>query len=235
MKNRRYGNRLLEALVLGAVLLLGIVGVASAQEEQPRVLVELPGKEVEIKEEGQDFQVNVVAEGVNNLAAFQISLSYDPSVIKYVKVEEGPFLGSSGREPKCLDPRVEPGNPELVRFNCVTLGAPVSVGGTAGPDGSGVLATITFSPVKGGKTSLELVEGRLIAAEINERGAPVEMETTSVGASLEVASKGGFSWLLWGSVIGVGVVVLAGLAVTAVRLRKGSNGGSANDNLYTFE
>jgi hypothetical protein len=217
MKNRRYGKGLLKALVLGSVLLIG-VGIASAQDGQPRVLVQPPVEPIE--EGGPDFQVNVVTENVENLAAFQFGLSYNPTILKYVAVEEGPFLGSTGREPKCLEPRLEQGKPEVLKFNCVTLGAPVSVGGPAGPEGSGVLATVTFSPVGGGNTPLELVEGRLVAAEINEKGAPVELEATSVNASLEVASKGGISWLLWGPVIGVGVVVLAGLTVTVVKLRK---------------
>jgi hypothetical protein len=233
MKNGSYRGRPLKAMALGFVLVLGTLGLASAQENLPRVVVQVPGDEIEVKEGGEDFQIDILAEDVENLAAFQFSLSYDSSIINYVKVEEGPFLGSSEREPKCLDPRLEPGDPEVLRFNCVTMGPPVSEGGPAGAEGSGVLAMVTFSPVGGGETPLEQLEGRLVAADINETGVPIELETTVVSASLEVASSGGSSWLLWGPIIGVGALVLIGLAVAVVRTRRGPKSSPTDDTAGT--
>ena len=192
---------------------------------QPQVSVKVPVEQ--LKKGGPDFQVEIATDNVTNLAAFEFSLTYDSSVIKYVGVEGGSFLGSSGRQPECLEPRIEPGNPETLRFNCVTLGPPVSVpGGKAGPDGSGVLAIVTFSPVGSGETSLELKTGRLIAAELDARGMPAEMETTVQGATLDVASSGsGLSWALWGTVIGVGAaVIIVGLGIFVVRRRARGSG-----------
>ncbi|MDI6858184.1 MAG: cohesin domain-containing protein [Dehalococcoidia bacterium] len=233
MKNRRYGGSLMKAAALGFVLMLGALGTVSAQDVKPRVLVEAPGEEIEIKEGGPNFQVNILVENVENLAAFQFSLSYDPSILKYVEVKEGTFLGSGGREPKCLDPRVEPGDPEVLRFNCVTMGSPVSLGGPAGPSGSGVLATVTFSPVGGGTAALELLEGRLVAAEIDEEEMPVELETTIANATVEViplptptpaeggsSGLGGISWFVLGPIIGIGVVLVAGAAAFTLARRR---------------
>lgn len=232
MKNRRYGGGLVKAAALGFLLVLAALGTASAQEAKPRVLVEAPGNEIEIKEGGQNFQVNILVENVENLAAFQFSLSYDPSILKFVEVKEGTFLGSGAREPKCLDPRVEPGDPEVLRFNCVTMGSPVSLGGPAGPSGSGLLATVTFSPVGGGTAALDLVEGRLVAAEINEEEMPVELETTTQSASVEVIplptptpaggsfGLGGVSWFVLGPIIGIGVVLVAGAAAFTLARRR---------------
>jgi hypothetical protein len=97
----------------------------------------------------------------------------------------------------------------------------VSPSGIAGPDGFGLLATIRFSPVGGGVTPLELVEGRLLQAEINEEGRPIEVETVVNSSSLEVQSSGsGISWTLWGAVIGgAALVLVVGGTVVAMRLR----------------
>jgi hypothetical protein len=226
---KRCGIRLaVKLLLVGSLLsLAGLGGAALAQENQARMSVEPPTEQV--KTGGPDFTVNILAEDVTNLAAFQFALSYDPSIIKYVDVKGGDFLGSSGRQPQCLQPMVVQGQPETLKFNCVTLGPPVSVNGTPGPDGSGVLAEVTFAPLGGGKTSLELTDTILVAAEIDAQGRPVQIDTAVGNASLEVTSPGaGFDWTLWGTVIGlVALVVVVGAVVVVVRLR----GARGSDSL----
>jgi hypothetical protein len=209
-----------------AVLVACLAGAALAQGNQARMSVEPP--EESLKEGGPEFKVNIVADDVANLAAFQFSLSYDPSIVQYVGVTEGPFLGSTGREPQCTEPRIQPGQPETLSFNCATLGPPVSLKGTAGPDGSGMLAEITFLPVGGGTTPLDLKDGILVAAELDAQGRPAQMETAVQGATLDVASTGGgISWALWGPVIGVvAAVVVVGAIVLVVRLRGARGPGS---------
>ena len=209
-----------------AVLVACLAGAALAQGNQARMSVEPP--EESLKEGGPEFKVNIVADDVTNLAAFQFSLSYDPSIIQYVGVTEGPFLGSTGREPQCTEPYVQPGQPETLSFNCATLGPPVSLKGTAGPDGSGMLAEITFAPVGGGTTPLDLKDGILVAAELDAQGRPAQIETAVQSATLDVASTGGgISWALWGPVIGVvAAVVVVGAIVLVVRLRGARGPGS---------
>lgn len=226
---KRSGIRLgVKLLLVGGILsLAGLGGAALAQDGQARMSVEPPAERVETG--GPEFTVNIVAGDVTNLAAFQFSLSYDPSIIKYVEVKGGDFLGSSGRQPQCLEPMVVKGQPETLKFNCVTLGPPVSLNGTAGPDGSGVLAEVAFAPLHGGETSLELTDAVLVAAEINEQGTPVQIDTAVENASLRVFSPGaGFNWTLWGTVIGlVAAVVVVGAVVVVVRLR----GARGSDSL----
>ena len=209
-----------------AVLVACLAGAALAQGNQARMSVEPP--EESLKEGGPEFKVNIVADDVTNLAAFQFSLSYDPSIIQYVGVTEGPFLGSTGREPQCTEPYVQPGQPETLSFNCATLGPPVSLKGTAGPDGSGMLAEITFLPVGGGTTPLDIKGGILVAAELDAQGRPAQIETAVQSATLDVASTGGgISWALWGPVIGVvAAVVVVGAIVLVVRLRSARGPGS---------
>lgn len=209
-----------------AVLVACLAGAALAQGNQARMSVEPPVEP--IKKGGPEFKVNIIADDVANLAAFQFSLSYDPSIIKYVGVTEGSFLGSTGREPQCTEPYVQPGQPETLSFNCATLGPPVSLKGTAGPDGSGMLAEITFAPVGGGTTPLDLKNGILVAAELDAQGRPAQIETAIQSATLDVASTGGgISWALWGPVIGVvAAVVVVGAIVLVVRLRGARGPGS---------
>ena len=172
-----------------------------------------------MKKNGPEFQVDILADNVANLAAFKISLTYDAAVISYDGVDIGPFLGSTGRAPKCFEPQITAEEPATLEYSCVTLGPPVSVrGATAGPTGSGVLATVKFMPLRDGNTSIDLKEGTLIAADLNEDGMPLTIDASISGAALDVApSGGGTNWLLWGAVAGVLVVVLAGGALVIAR------------------
>jgi hypothetical protein len=210
------------SLLGAAIISISVAGVALAQTNQARMVVEPPTEQV--KKGGPDFLVNIVADNVSNVGHFQFSLSYDPSIIKYVGVEGGSFLSSTGREMQCPEAKVDAGNPETLNFNCVTLGPPPSVpGGKGGASGSGVLATVTFSPVGGGTTALDLKDGRLVAAELNAKGMPVEISTAVEGSTLDVAAGGGgLSLAVVGVVIGVlAVVVIAGLGLLVLRLRAG--------------
>ncbi len=87
-------------------------------------------------EEGSLTSIDIVAENVANLGAFQFTLSYDPSVTILQTLEEGSFLGSSGRAVVCLRSTVVDGEAEIV---CTSLGSE-----PPGPEGSGVLATVTY-------------------------------------------------------------------------------------------
>lgn len=99
---------------------------------------------------GHSFSVDIVADEITGLGAYQFTLAFDPSVIALTGVSNGPFLGSTGRPVSCGDPSFGAGS---VRFMCTTLGpAP------PGPSGSGVLATVGFLALEEGSTQLHLQE-----------------------------------------------------------------------------
>jgi hypothetical protein len=213
--NTRSGIAL--SLLGAAIISVSIAGAALAQSDQARMSVQAPSEEVK---KGDDIKVDIVADNVKNLAAFQFSLAYDSSILEYVSVEGGPFLGTSGRDPQCPAPDAD--SPGTLHFNCVTLGPPPSIqGGKAGADGSGVLATVTFSPVGSGTTALDLKEGRLFAAELDAKGMPVEISPAVQGSSLEVAAdSGGLSMAVIGAVVGiVAAVMIVVLGFILLRLR----------------
>jgi hypothetical protein len=89
---------------------------------------------------GTPITVNIVVDNVVNLGAYQFTLAFDSEILNYVSLQNGPFLGSTGRSVDCDPPSLVGGN--QVRLICRTLGAEPD-----GPSGTGVLARATFLPV----------------------------------------------------------------------------------------
>jgi len=186
------------------IALNGTTGAA----QETTVRLEAPAEKVRL--EGPPFTVSVLVDDVVNLAAFQFSLEFDPTVLKATAVEEGPFLGSSGRDVVCGGGEVVAGSASLA---CVTLGAPVSLGGVPGADDAGVLAVVEFTAAGEGETSLGLQKVKLVEAEIDEAGAPIVIPIATEDGKVTVAAGDGFAWLLWGPVIaGVVLFVIAAAA-----------------------
>jgi hypothetical protein len=96
---------------------------------------------------GETFTLDVGISGVTNLGAFEFTLAYNPSVVTPTAATLGPFLGSTG-----LTNTVPPGAP-LISAGQLTYGA-YSYGGTSGPSGSGVLASLTFKARVPGASAL---------------------------------------------------------------------------------
>jgi hypothetical protein len=157
---------------------------------------------------GEPFDVTVDVNDVTNLGAFEIVLTYDPNVVELQDIKEGPFLGSSGRRVECMPPRRTEG---YVDFACVTLGATPD-----GSTGSGLLATLTFQPVGAGTSPLHFED--LILADPPANRLPSQTEDASVTVGKGQGS--GFSWVLWGPVIGGVAVALAAAAAGAWWLRR---------------
>lgn len=109
------------------------------------VAVNPPEKSVHIAD--GKFAVDVVVYDAANLGAFEFIVDFDPAVIAFVGVAEGPFLSSMGRTTRCILLDWGVGSK---RFGCTSSGM------EAGPNGAGVLATVTFSPVAVGTSPVDL-------------------------------------------------------------------------------
>ncbi|MEX2159161.1 MAG: dockerin type I domain-containing protein [Dehalococcoidia bacterium] len=111
---------------------------------------------------GSDVAVDILIENLSiagdpgfedGLGAFEVALTFRPDLLTFDGFAVGPFLGSTGRPPNCLisldaDDDQEP-DPGYVRVGCVTFGpAP------AGPNGDGLLGTLTFNTLCSGETVL---------------------------------------------------------------------------------
>jgi hypothetical protein len=200
MAKRSTGRRLLLTGVMVVAAILSLAALhAAAQGTTVRIDVPL----TPVARDAGPFVASVVVQDVTDLGAFQFDLTYDPTVLTPLDYKEGPFLGSSGRQVNCLPPTPNEG---LLRWVCVTLGS-----APEGPNGSGVLATVTFAPVAKGSSPVRL-EGLILADPRGQR-----MPAQAQDASVTVSAEGGFAWILWGPVIGAGALVLSAGIVWAVR------------------
>ena len=95
------------------------------------------------------FTIDVAISNVVNLGGFQFTLVFSPTIVHVATVELSSFLGSTGRNVSPLGPHI---NNEA---GTVTFGA-LSFGEPAGPNGSDVLATVSFSPQAVGESNLLL-------------------------------------------------------------------------------
>jgi hypothetical protein len=140
-----------------AGLLIAVMAVWTASntaEAQTADMKIVPaGQTVDLS--GGTFTLEIVAEQVddpNGLAAFEFKLMYDPDIIRFVGVEAGPFLASTGRDAHCVSARHRLAGSEDIQFGCATI----AQGPPWGPNGSGLLATVTFAPRAAGTTSLNM-------------------------------------------------------------------------------
>ncbi|PKP58208.1 hypothetical protein CVT91_08990 [Candidatus Atribacteria bacterium HGW-Atribacteria-1] len=94
----------------------------------------------------QDFAVELKTTSITNLKGYSVTLSYDPTFISLQEVTEGPFLSEKGETffyKKVDDTK------DTILIDCAVLGSKVSV------SGEGTLATLSFTCLKAGSTSIE--------------------------------------------------------------------------------
>jgi len=102
-----------------------------------------------------NFTADVVISDVTNLGGFQLVLTFSPGIVHLEGAELGDFLGSTGRG-------TIPVGPEIDNVAGTVTFAAASFGEPSGPNGSGVLVTITFSPQAGGTSDLHLQDVQIM-------------------------------------------------------------------------
>jgi hypothetical protein len=91
--------------------------------------------------------VDVFLTGGANLGGYRFIVDWDPGVVDLVGISDAGFLGSTGNTIQCDPPVITSGH---VEFECD------AVLGILGPSGDGTLATLEFSQVADGTTTLDL-------------------------------------------------------------------------------
>jgi hypothetical protein len=116
------------------------------------------------------FEVDVMIMGAENLWGFEFSLDFNPAVLEVQGVELGEaFWASSDRSPVELSETVVGGT-----LNYVVISDPGADPNEPGPDGSGVLATITLKALAKGESALDLNGLETFSGETPE--TPVGMD-----------------------------------------------------------
>jgi hypothetical protein len=134
------------ALLISMIVLLSAVAGRSGMA-MPETIVFVDPKESSVKL-GQTFPINISVKDVSGLLGFDFLLSYDPTILELVDIQQGPFLKSFG---------------STFMINLTTKGLiwlavliyypkeqPISA------NGSGVLATATFKAMATGESLLAL-------------------------------------------------------------------------------
>jgi general secretion pathway protein D len=99
--------------------------------------------------------VDIDVTGALSLGAYEFQLEWDPAVLGFVAVTNGPFLGSTGNSVFCPAPTVDTvSSLHHLTFTCTATGV-------VGPSGSGTLATVQFATNGAGTTTLDLHDGVL--------------------------------------------------------------------------
>lgn len=141
-------------LLRALTVVLTAVTMASSpvwsQPPEPTVRIEPASLQVS---PGRSVQATIEIDDVKNLGAFQFDLTYDPAIVEVESITLGDFPGSTGRSVNPLGPRIEAGKAVYGAF---------SFGDSAGPDGSGTLATVTLTAQAGGQTPLGLGSVQII-------------------------------------------------------------------------
>jgi hypothetical protein len=152
--SRKRFSRLGTVLILIAVLCSWSgLDVSAAPSGQSTVSVAVQPAEI-IKAAGDQFEVDVVINGVADLGAFELSLRYDPALVQVDKAVIGKLVGSSNRTVVPLGPQVDQAAGK------VALGA-VTVGTQPGAKGNGVLMTLSCTALRAGQGQLTLDAVRL--------------------------------------------------------------------------
>ncbi len=143
-----YKKLIISLLILSLVLTLSGCGglgltppLSEGQKEgvlylEPANLTITPSK---------DFNVELKAASITNLKGYSVTLSYDPTLLSLQEVIEGPFLSSKG---KTFFNKINDNNKGAVLIDCAPLGSNLST------SGEGTLATLSFTSLKAGSTSL---------------------------------------------------------------------------------
>lgn len=172
------------ALILLAALLFLSAGKTSAQTPT-RVMVDPPLSSVQ---PGQSFTVKVMVENVSDLWAYDLKLSFPPSLLQVTAMRNGGFLDAGMLLGPTLDN--EAGTAQLVNTQ-MSGSLPKSGSGmlvctqlaTPPVSGNGTLIRLSFTGVGVGRTDIALTKGELADSQGNNT------DVVLGGARVDVSSQ----------------------------------------------
>ena len=166
------GRRTALLMLLAATLMYATCSASAAHAQTPPVegTIRLTPALSNVLAAGGPFTVYIVAENIqhigtitydddrdgtpdrsepsNGMAAFEVTIAYDPAVLAVGGVERGPDLEQTGRSFQCLPPDQKPGS---LTFGCISTGT-----GAAGAQGTMTLAAVELLPQAPGLSILSL-------------------------------------------------------------------------------
>jgi len=124
---------------------------------------------------GDTVTASIIATDAVNLFGFQFNLLYDPGILSFQSSDEGPFLNNNGADSTFCVPVNTETSGELKNFACTRLN---SGGSVTGVDGTGTLATVTFTALSSGTSQLTLTNVKF--ADTSAESIPADITSASV-------------------------------------------------------
>jgi hypothetical protein len=138
---------------------------------------------------GSTFDINITVANVTNLYAWQFNVTFNPSVLEFTGIEEGPFLKQAGTT--YMLPTIIDNDAGFTFFGVSLWLYPAPPGGA---NGSGTLATITFAATGNGTSTLHFYESKLNDWD-HEHKVPVPIPHTAVdGSATATPIPGDANW-----------------------------------------
>ncbi len=157
-----------------AALLLTLcwAAIISPSRAQSPVTVRVVGPTAAIPV-GQPFVVTIAIDNAQNLGAFEFEYNYSDAVAGATvnNIQLGGLLGSGGRTTGELRLASAPGRPGVPLYGAYSYGA------TTGPNGNGILATVTMTAIAPGVSPLSLTGLKVTDVTGHERAV-----TTTAGS-----------------------------------------------------
>ena len=213
------------SVIFLTILIAAAMGAPIADAAPSNLTVSVEPTELDLRP-GDDFEVRLMIDGVEDLSAFEATIGYDPSVIELTDAAKGDFLASTGRMTFAVGPQID------AEEGTIALGA-LSVGQEAGPNGSGVLATVSGTALTEGSSALQLQKVQVFntateALSVVSGDGEVTVNGGDAAASQSPdasARTAPWVWIAAGALL----VVLAAAAVAFALLRRKPQGGSQID------
>ena len=160
---------------------------------------------------GDTFTLDISAENVFDLAAWQFDIVFDPATLEAVNVSEGDFLKTDGGTTFFQSSSIDNAAGKITGLGTVRLS-------TRGVSGTGALVQVSFKAKRGGETELSLQDFRFVTITGDSIPAGPHKITLTVEGQLAT-----------GDVNRDGQVTIEDLILIAQQLGKRVSAGSAVD------
>ncbi|NIP40591.1 MAG: hypothetical protein GTN39_03655 [Candidatus Aenigmarchaeota archaeon] len=123
---------------------------------------------------GDTVNVEIKISDANDLYGFQFNIEYDPSILRYERIEEGDFLSNNGADSTYpISPSVSSG---LLKNIASTRLGPVG-----GLDGEGTLERITFTALSAGTSQIKISNIKFVNSQ------PEQIDTNGENGQVTVS------------------------------------------------
>lgn len=138
-----------KAVIISITLLIFLLVLISKKDITGFVTFSLePSEQVAVP--GNVLRLDINAENANDLAGVQISLNYDPNILRYIRVAEGNFLNRGNAQTIFLN-TADASQPGVIKDIAI-----VRIGG--GANGNGLIASIYFDVINTGSSRINFTQ-----------------------------------------------------------------------------